>query len=234
MPLISKAQPGAPAIAGGEPRANGSPPPPAPKPRPKPTPKPKVVSFNKKAASKVSMLNSKLTESRCVHTQIDMATMCLGKVSGFLYSALITLACLINLEMYIHTCAVSCNYCSLCLRGDVLKNGYKQELATAQSSLDASKVELELWYAERLSDTAVVGEALDKFELLIANADGALNLYASTFKTIKSAIASWLAVGLVRYVHSCFTQTMLSLTTKAPKAKAKPKRRAAGTVTDDL
>lgn len=69
-----------------------------------------------------------------------------------------------------------------------MKVAYKGEVSATSTALEAVKTELETWYAQRIPDNQIVGAVKETYDGLMARADGELNSFAGTAKTIRSAV----------------------------------------------
>ena len=75
-------------------------------------------------------------------------------------------------------------------RSDPMKTAYGEELGGVMASLEAIKIELETWYSKRVPDAEILGAIKDTYDDLMNRADGEINRFTGTTKTIKTAIVS--------------------------------------------
>ena len=74
-----------------------------------------------------------------------------------------------------------------------MKVAYQEEIDKLQVSLDATKLELETWYAKRYEDKDLVGEVKETHDTLVCRADQGINHFMGTVKSIRTALVSCFA-----------------------------------------
>ena len=70
-----------------------------------------------------------------------------------------------------------------------MKVAYREEIESSKKTLEATKLELESWYANRYTDEQVIGDASlkEQHDTLVLHADNVLHQYQGTSKNIRSA-----------------------------------------------
>lgn len=159
----------------------------------------KPPSLMKKFAGKVSTLSSKITELKCVQTQIQSCELL------YLGNKLICICLVYYFGLQSRTSAKICfqkecinlplDYHDVQVRSDSMKQAYAEEVVKLSTSLSSTKMELETWYAKRYEDKDIKGPVKDTYDQLMTQADSELNQYTGSIKSIRTAMAPQLNDG---------------------------------------
>ena len=124
----------------------------------KPEPKP---NYTKKVGSKIAALSGKITEVRCLQTQLGQSSLHLGS----------------SVELIVS------------MRSATMTKAYTEELQELENNIDRCKATCETWYAKRLTDEQVVDAEKTTFDDLVAGADCLIKSFGTSTKLIKGALA---------------------------------------------
>ena len=140
----------------------------------------KPVSLTRKFASKVSMLSSKITETKCMVTQLASSNLLLA-------SHCVASTCYEKYVMRQLLCFFWFNH----PRSDGMKAAYQQEITRVQTDLEQCKMNMESWYALRIPDAEIVGDQRERYDESMNEADKHIGDFMGTMKTIRNAIVAW-------------------------------------------
>ena len=157
-----------------------------------------VVKHNKKVSNKITTISSKLTEVRCMMTQVNQSTMCLDSQYGMHIGCIINMSPNCRLYQIIKSphCAYSImvirvHACTSIPRTDAMKAGYTAELTAHQDKFTDIKGKLEEFYAARHEDKLITGDLKNNMDSMMTQADAAVIAFTAGSKIIKSAVVLW-------------------------------------------